>query len=312
VGTVLFIIGLIVVLIGLAGLGFSEEPAGKGGGLVAAIVGIGITISSFVTTVDARAVGLETSGGRYVGLVPSGVHMTRPWSSVDDWSTRNQTIQFDEGEDDKDSDNFDNEPRITVKLANQSEMYVSGVLVWNVGASTVTKTDISEDQKEKIKALWAAYKSFGDMKKSFIRANAQTSATSVMGSYDPFARDGNGNLKITTPADWSTLLTTDLKRRYADKGIVLESFQVTRIDYDQKTQEKLSQINQEVVNTQIAAQKVKTAEQEALASKTRAAEASKDCLSFLRDMAEKDQIKNLPAGWQCPGTQGPAVVGSTK
>ncbi len=85
---------------------------------------------------------------------------------------------------------------------------------------------------------------------------------------------------------------------------------MTQVRYDDKTEAKLRQYSDAVADTRIKAQDVKTAEQEALASKQRSTQAAPGCEALIRDLAAKDQLKNLPAGWQCPGVTGPSVVSS--
>jgi regulator of protease activity HflC (stomatin/prohibitin superfamily) len=316
----LFIIGILVGLAGLAAVfyGFSEDETGpKVGGFIALLVGVVMFVTSFVTTVDARAIGIQTSGGRYKDTIGSGRHMTAPWSNVEEWSTRNQTLVFDDGKDDDDSDNYENEGRVTVKLANQGEAYISAIVVWNVGGSTVDKTEVTDAQKTAIKGLWAQYKSFGDMKKSFIKPSVQSASSAQFGTYDPLGQikavgDGVTEIKTVSNADWSKLMKDDLGKRYSDRGIVLVSVEVTRVDFDKATKDKLDAYNAEIANTRIASQKVETAKQDALASQARATKSAPGCEALIRDLAEKDQLKNLPAGWQCPGTTGPAVVSSNK
>lgn len=284
--------------------------------LAAVLFGV---LASSVTTIDARSVGIETVAGRYVTTLDSGRHYLDPRASVEPWSTRNQTIVFDDGNDSDDSDNYDNENRVTVKLASQGEAYISMTVVWSLGVSTVdTTVAVTDQQKKAIRDLWGQYKGFADMKKSFIKASVQSASSAQFGSYDPLGAikaigDGTTEIKATSNTEWTKLMKTDLGQRYADRGITLVSVEVTRVDFDKTTADKLNAYNTEVANTRIATQKVETAKQEALASSERAKQAGQGCEALVRDLAAQDKLKDVAPGVQiCTGASNGGVTVQAK
>lgn len=315
----LFIAAIVVALIALLLIGKGKVPAESRNdppvnlrpwGIAAALlVALPLFFFSFATTVDARSLGIQTSMGRYKGVVSSGFHMTAPWSSVEEWTTRNQTIDF-AGGDDGDRDNYRDEAAITVRLGNQSAALVDARVSWAVADSS---TD-SKAQEERIKKLWTQYKTFGDMVRDYAVPAARASTNTAFDGYDPFSNlnDKSADNPYVPLATWSQKVTDILRPLYADRGLTLISVQVTQVRYDDKTEAKLRQYSDAVADTRIKGQDVKTAEQEALASKARAQQAAPGCEALIRDLAAKDQLKNLPAGWQCPGNPGPAVVGTAK
>lgn len=307
---VLFIGAIIVALvgIGIAWFGFVEDERGaKTGGIITTIVAAVLVLVSCFTTVDARSLGIQTSMGRYQGVVSSGFHLTAPWSSVEEWTTRNQTIDF-AGDDKEDRDNYRDESAITVRLGNQSTALVDARVSWAVAESS---TD-PKAQEERIKKLWTQYKSFGDMVRDYAVPAARASTNTAFDGYDPFSNlnDKTAENPYVPLAEWSTKITNVLRPLYGDRGLTLISVQVTQVRYDDKTEAKLRQYSDAVADTRIKSQDVETAKQEALASKERSTQTAPGCEALIRDLAAKDQLKNLPAGWQCPGTSGgPVIVG---
>lgn len=303
--TILFVIGLLAAVCGVGWAVFAEE--GKGAGAVVALVGLIAALATCFSTVDARSVGIQTSFGKFRDTLQPGFQWTAPWSSVEEWTTRNQTIDFAANDGD-DRDNYRDEAAITVRLGNQSVAFVDARVSWAV-AETGNDT---KAQAERIKKLWQQYKTFDDMARDYAVPAARAATNAAFDGYDPFSalNDKTADNPYVPLAEWSKKITDVLRPFYTDRGLTLISVQVTQVKYDERTEGKLREYADAVANTRIKAQDVKTAEQEALASKARAQQAAPGCEALIRDLAAKDQLKNLPAGWQCPGTTGPAVVSS--
>lgn len=307
-GVFLLVIGLIVVGAGIWAISYRRrEEMGPpvAVGVLVVLIGIGAFFSSFVSVVDARAVGIQTSLGKYQDTLPSGLNLTAPWSSVESWTTRNQTLRFaGDGRSDE-RDNYFTEPFVTVRLGNQSEAYVDVTITWTVGDA--------EKDKEGIRSLWQQYKTFNDMRQDFATPTAQGAVNTAFDGYDPFKglNDKNVDNPYVPLADWSRKIQDILNPLYAARGLHLVNVQATKVAYDKRTEDKLREYADAVANTRIKAQDVLTAEQEALASKARATQAAPGCEALIRDLAAKDQLKNLPAGWQCPnqGSTPPVIVG---
>jgi regulator of protease activity HflC (stomatin/prohibitin superfamily) len=295
--TILFIVGALAAAIGLLWTFIGKERKGAG---VGALIGglIVVALCSF-STVDARSVGIQTSFGKYRDTLPAGIHLTAPWSSVEDWTTRNQTIRFEGDGKAEERDNFFTEPRITVRLGNQSEAYVDVTVTWGI-------------TEKSVESLWRQYKTFGDARRDFVTPQALGAANTAFDGYDPFSGldEKNADNPYVPLSVWSQKITDALRPSYTSRNVELISVQVTKVTYDQKTEEKLRQYSDAVANTRIKAQDVKTAEQEAAASKARAQTAAPGCEALIRDLAAADKLKDLPAGWQCPGNPGPSVVSS--
>lgn len=292
--TVLFIVGLLVAV---AGIALAARTDRKFASSVIAAAGVVIALACCFSTVDARSVGIQTGFGKYRDTLGAGFHLTAPWSSVEEWTTRNQTIRFEADGKADERDNYFTEPRITVRLGNQSEAYVDVTVTWGI-------------TEKSVQDLWRQYKTFGDARRDFVTPQALGATNTAFDGYDPFR--GLDEKTADSPyiplAVWSQKITDALRPLYAARSVELISVQVTKVTYDGKTEEKLRQYSDAIANTRIKAQDVKTAEQEAAASKARAQTAAPGCEALLRDLAAQDKLKDLPAGWQCPGVTGPAVV----
>lgn len=312
--TFVFIVGVLIALGGLGwaikGMELKEEGRDSYGRLVTKelgktrLPGIGVLVLGLLvisltmfSIVDARSVGIQTSFGKYRDTLKPGLQVTAPWSSVESWTTRNQTIRFAGDGKDEERDNYFTEPRITVRLGNQSEAYVDATITWKITEKSV------ED-------LWKQYKTFNDARRDFVTPQTIGAANAAFDGYDPFRGldEKNADNPYVPLSEWSSKITDKLRSAYAARNIELISVQVTKVAYDQRTEDKLRQYSDAVANTRIKAQDVKTADEEAKASKARASQTGQGCEALIRDLAAQDQLKNLPAGWQCPGTTGPSVV----
>jgi hypothetical protein len=320
-----FVIAVLVTIGGLIGVVVARGGA-KAGGAVVAVVGIIVMFAMSVTTVSARTEGLETSLGKFRGTLQPGAHMIPPWASVEEWSSRNQTIRFQNGGDKLDDrDNFDYEGQLTPKLASQADAYVEATITWTIASTS------DADQQQKIKGLWSQYSTFTDMRRDFIVPSVTAAVASAVDVYNPLSaiqpvasQTAPGQSADTVPpgfiplTEWSHRVAALLGPVYAARGIDLVTVQVTRLTYDQATEDKLHAYSQAVVDTKIAAQTVETAKEQALATAARnnATQVGKGCEALIRDLAAQNQLQNLAIGnLKCSddaGGSAPVIVDGRK
>ena len=299
VGILLTLVGVAVLCAGaaLAYYGFSNGSDAKAiAGLVALAIGIATGITGLsMTTVDARSVGIETKGGKFVDVLKPGRHQVAPWADIEQWTTRNQTFPF----------------KVPVRLANQSKADVSGTITWAVadqGADWVKQVD-------RVKQLWAAYKTFDDMKTKYAEPTARGAVGDVFNVYDPFTGQGTGsadNPRISN-AEWSKRVTAAVDPLYAKTGLTLVLVQVTDVDYDDETEKRIQGQSQKVMDTRNAEQDVELAKKQAQANAERAATA-KSCNELMIYLAQTNQLQNLPPAFNCGATTGGGTIvnGATK
>lgn len=298
-----FVIAVLVTVGGLIGV-VAAKGSAKAGAAFVALIGIIVMFAMSVTTVSARTEGIETSLGKFRGTLSPGAHMIAPWASVEEWSSRNQTLRFQSGGDKLDDrDNFDYEGQLTPKLASQADAYVEATVTWTIASTS------DADQQAKIKGLWSQYSTFVDMRRDFIVPAVIAAVASAVDVYNPLSAiqpvsSQTGQAADTVPAgfipltDWSKRVAALLGPVYSARGIDLVTVQVTRLTYDTATEDKLHAYSQAVVDTKIAAQTVETAKEQALATAARnnATQVGKGCESLIRDLAAQNQLQNVAIG----------------
>jgi regulator of protease activity HflC (stomatin/prohibitin superfamily) len=266
---------------------------------VALVVAIVLQVFAWFNTVDARSYGIQTSLGRYQNTLNPGPNWVTPWSSIEQWSTRNQTIRFAGDGRGEERPNYFTEPFVTVRLGNQSEAYVDVTITWKI-------------TKESVEGLWRQHKTFQDTRQDFATPTAQGAVNSAFDGYNPFSalNEKNAENPYVPLAEWSRRITEILRPLYASRGIDLVNVQATKVSYDKRTEDKLREFADAVANTRIKAQDVLTAQNEAAASAARKAQSGADCISLIRDLAAQDKLKDLPPGTNvCGGTSTPVIVG---
>jgi len=291
-GALLTIIGILIMIIGgcLAVWGFKDgrSPAAISG-LVMAVCGLILgTYGLSLTTVDARSVGIETRGGKFVAVHAPGRHTVPPWSDVEQWTTRYQSMPL----------------KLQARFASQSKADVTGIVVWAV-------TDAGADwnqQVTRVQKLWAAYRTFEDMRTKYAEPTAKTVAGNVFNVYDPFSaidQKGADNPFISNE-EWSKRVTAALGPKFTEAGLTLIQAQITDVDYDDETEARLKATAQKAIDTRNAEQDIELAKKQAEANKERAATA-KSCNELMIYLAQNNQLQNLPPAFNC-GSDGAGVL----
>jgi hypothetical protein len=263
------------------------------------VFGALMALSTCVTTVDARSVGVKTSFNKYSGTIGPGLSFKGPQEDVEEWTTRNQVSRFQNGvKDDEDDDNFHAQGCITVRLGNQSNACIDTTVTWKV-------------TEKSVKGLWEQHKTFDAARRDFVTPQAVAAVGFVFDGYNPLQGITGGvtEVKTVNNEEWTRLLKPKLSALYAARSIELVDAQVTFVHYDEQTTNKLRDIANEVAATEIAKQKIKTAEAEAAASAARKAQSGSTCVDLYRDLAAMDQLKNINAGFNCGAPSG-ALVGA--
>lgn len=310
-GIFLTIIG-ILALVGGGGLLFYGINEGEGGrtlaGGIVALIGIIVgTLGLSLTTVDARSVGIETKGGRYVDTLKPGRHLIAPWADVEQWTTRNQTMVF-QGDDGSDGDNRWDQPTIPVRFANQAQATVDVTVTWAIAD---TGADF-ETQKARIQKLWAGYRTFNDMAKNLVSASIIGTTGDVFNPYNPFASLDQKTVDnpYVPNAEWSKRISEALGPQFTQSGLTLVKVQVTNVHYDAETEGKIKAFANKLADTRIAQQEIEIAKAQAQASKERATQAAPGCEALIRDLAAMGKLQDLPPAFNCGQAGGGVIVGT--
>lgn len=265
---------------------------------VVLILGAFMIMGSCLTIVDARAVGVKTAFSKESGTVGPGLSPKGPHEDVEEWTTRNQVVRFEKGiKDDDDDDNFHGYGCITVRLGNQSDACIEGTVTFAITEKSVL-------------GLWRQHKTFSGALRDFVVPQAKTAVDFVFGGWNPVAGIDKGieNVEKRTNEDWSKLLRPKVTEMYKARSVDLVDAQVTFVHLDDKTREQINQITAQQAATEVAKEKIKTAQAEADASAARKEKAGQTCIDLYRDLAAADQLKNVNPGFNCGGPTPGLVV----
>jgi hypothetical protein len=257
---------------------------------VCVLLGVICTLVSAYDRVDTRNVGIITDFGRPVGVHGAGIVWHAPWRKMSELSEAIQLQAFESGSYDDASKGAASPnaggPAINVRLANNSNAYVDLNLNWRIREGAASKlfqdygggnvfTTIREQLVDRQAQVMAS--------KVFATFNPQTQVTPV----DPTPATGTpppppgqpapaaAPNVVPTPMQGADLpnmakqVKLDLQEAVGTEIEILD-VRIPRLWYDQPTQQRIDQFNQNVQETLNAAQRVKTATQDALSAQARA------------------------------------------
>jgi len=204
-------------------------------------------VLSMATIVPTRDYGVITKFGRPVGTLSNGLHWVAPWESVE---TMDGAVQIDWHKD-NDGDKDKHGDAIQVRLGNQSNAYLDASVRYEM------VQDAADD-------LFLQYRSFDAVRTNLVTRNLQTSLNEVFASYNPLATIVAAD--PTAPADKvksDTLISlaskaTDIMQRKVGPQIKIFEIQIPTIAFDEDTQHKIDQLNQQKAATAVAVEQQKT------------------------------------------------------
>lgn len=291
---------LLLVVLGGTAIGLATKSPGAYlvAGVSFVLLAIATAFSSF-TTVDARAVGIQTAFGRYVDTIGPGPHWLAPWSSVEEFSTIIQTTDLNDLNGGNDSvvvsfsapKSYDEEGNV-VEQSN-----TAGGGAGNINA--VVRWKISDDQSnEGAKRLWENFKTFERTSEDLVLSESQNKIIDVANDY-PAGEAVVNNDKIS---DQVFKNLSDYLRPY---GIVVDSVAIKKIVPDPETQASLQTIVDNINKTAAAREEQKRSAVDNETTKQRREEGALDSDALVRyclDVVNHwDVTKNgpLPATFNC-------------
>jgi regulator of protease activity HflC (stomatin/prohibitin superfamily) len=293
---------------------FAEDGFGYLPAWVGAIpLVIALIVGAFACTaiVEAKQQGVLLTFGKPADRTLSpGLNVKAPWQKVVTIDTR-QVDNYNNGNAEEDHG------VISVRLGNGNVSTVYAAVTWAVNgdnANIVYGEFRGEDPTETVYSR-------------LIRPRFKGAVNAVFGAYNPTAEvaaqlDSDESLQ---PSDIRFAPDTDalaekvlesFQERLGDENLVtVTDVQVSFVSFDEKTEAQISQYQAEVQKTVIAAQAVKTAENQAAANETIADSISKDpnvlasrCFDLIADGSFTP-----PAAFSCyPGGGGGVVIPSAK
>lgn len=181
--------------------------------VVVVIMAIFTAISS-ATTVDARAVGIQTGFGKYQSTLDSGFHFIRPWTKVEEFTTRLQTadLEGDQG--------------VPVTFKGGGSGTVNATFRWSISA---------DQDAGGAKALWEKYRDFESVSQSLVYRDGKDTVLNVANDYTP-------NDARTKQDVIGKEIEDRMSARLRPYGIVVDSVSVTSMPLDGRTQASLDKI----------------------------------------------------------------------
>ncbi|WP_074347493.1 SPFH domain-containing protein, partial [Mycobacteroides abscessus] len=188
-------------------------------------------------------------------------HLKAPWTEV---TEMDGAVQIDQHTGDH---------RIKVRLGNSSTADADVSVRWQI------KPDATPD-------LFVQYKTFDNVRSNLVTRNLQVALNEVFASFDPLAPQ---NLDRSPLPELSEKAKVILAAKVGDQVEILD-VAVPTIDYDDGTEQKINQLNQERAATAVAEQAKKTAVEQAKANGELAGSVSHDpnvlvskCLDIARE-----------------------------
>jgi regulator of protease activity HflC (stomatin/prohibitin superfamily) len=260
-------------------------------GLVVSILAAVALLLASLTAVPAQNVGVETSYGKPVGTLKSGLHLKAPWHKVTDMDGTIQQENNAWAAVDSNGDKSD--ARTKVRLAStNSEMFVNNQLRWRI-------------KQDAAGTLFADWKTFDKIGPGLVQKQLSGALNDVLASYDP--------LTVGAVNDTNDVISQKVAAKLQErlgKDIEVVGFTITTIDFDNATQARIDDFQAEVARTRVAEQREKTAVADSNAN-NQLKESIKDpnvlvskCLDTQKTMVEKGQ--SLTGAPGCfPGQNGP-------
>lgn len=305
-GTTIFIVILFLIAIGAFALtvksGRQAKAARKAGtqrqyedkaevsfwaGVASVVMGVFavlVLVLSSVTMVSTKNIGVVTTFGRPSQFLDNGPHLTAPWQDVTELDGAIQTDNhIDEG---------DKKTAIDARLGNNSTARVDATVVWRL-------------KPEAAPSLFQDYRGFDAIRDNLVTREFTAAINDTLAGYNPLTQVGEGDGAIN--GKLATLVLDKLRAKVSDRIEVI-GVNIPVIHFDDRTQQSINNLQTEIANTKIAAQRQQTATAEAEANRILSQSVSHDpnvlvskCLDLVREKG------GSPAGcW--PGSAGAVVA----
>ena len=177
-----------------------------------------------LTIVGTRQFAILTSFGRPTGTsLHNGLHFKLPWTVAHEMDG---AIQIDQ---------YKGEHQILIRLGNSSTARADASIRWQL-------------HQEATPELFMQYKTFDNVRVNLVERNLAVALNEVFASFDPLAPQ---NLDHSPLPDLAVKATEILRNEVGDKVEIFD-VNVPTITYDQGTEDKINQLNQQRAQTSIA------------------------------------------------------------
>lgn len=305
----MFILGIILLIITvICALVAAGAKLAKADTAIVAGWGIGATAALAVTvlvmviasfnTVGTQNIGVVTSFGRPSGEVDNGVHWVAPWKGITqiDGAIQTQT--------------FENASCVQVRIGEQQTACADVIVRWRI---------VPADADSLFRNYHGGSSVINDVSGSLVHPDFVAALNANLDSYNPVAATAAAPGTAANP-HLSTISAAVAKQMRGDlKGqIAVLSVVIPRLTYQGSVQDRINQEDQQVAQTIIANEAIKTAQAQATANKTLANSVSNDpnvlvaqCMNVLEALQKSGS--NIPTGFTCwPSSNGLSVLAGSK
>lgn len=225
--------------------------------------------------VGTKEDGVKLSFGKPAGHLSAGPHLTWPWVKVKEMDAAIQT------------DTFNGRSCLRVRIANQQTGCAAISLQWRIRPNAVD-------------ALYQNYRSFDHVRDALVTRKLNVAVNEALATYNPL--DQVAGKGATLPKIAAKI--TEIMKREVGARIEVLSTLLPIITFDEATQNRINQLQQQVAQTRIAKQQKQTNIQVALANNALARSVSATpnvlvarCFETLEEMVKRGQA--VPAGFSC-------------
>jgi len=274
-------------------LGYGGEAPSPPPGSIKGVLLIGLgfffvaTLLASVTFVGSRTIGIQTQFGVYTSTMDQGFYMKRPWSTVEKFTTRIQTVETTlNGDEDEDNDS---KHAIPVAFEGGGKGWVYGISRWSIANDTSSGG---------AKALWDKYKDFDTVRETLVYAETRDAFINVANDFAP--EDA-----IAAQDEMGSKVRARLEERLKPYGVTVDSVSILSLPLNEPTQKALDRIVASEANIANAENEYQRALKDAETAKVRAQSGAlsdqgntRYCLEMMNAW---DVGKNgpLPAGFTC-------------
>lgn len=229
--------------------------------------------------VGTKEDGVKLSFGKPAGHLNAGPHLTWPWIKVKEMDAAIQT------------DTFNGRNCLRVRIANQQTGCAAISLQWRIRPNAVD-------------ALYQNYRSFEHVRDALVTRKLNVAVNEALATYNPLDQVAG---KGATLPKLATEITRIMKREVGTRIEVLSTL-LPIITFDEATQNRINQLQQQVAQTRIAKQQKQTNVALSAANNALAKSVSTTpnvlvarCFETLEEMVKRGQV--VPAGFSCwPGS----------
>lgn len=243
-----------------------------GAGVLAGLALLSL-VTSTVTVVSTRNVGIVTTFGRPNGELSNGLHVVAPWQDV---TEMDGAIQLQK---------FENDKAMEVRLGNNSTAKANVTIQWRLDPKSAP-------------SLFLDYRTFHNIEENLVDKELGVAMNSVFATFDPLARGASDGAPLVPLSEW---VQHKVQAAVGNRVEVQKVF-VPLVAYDQQTQDRINALNVEKANTRVAEQAKQTAKAQAEANEILSQSVSHDPNVIVNNCVAATIAKGISPFGCWPGT----------